>query len=269
MNTLKPIDETIQYRRMKSMRRLYLFSVLFFITTISWPQNLNVVKRDIILTIVDQKDWPLKRVKVSSQTGRQSGMTDPSGRFVLKNMTDESSIHVVLPGVGKTEIPVGGLDSIIIKRHSSFSYSYIDRNAENVIVEKINKKASSVLDVPAILEKRKFSSLMELLQAYGGIYISPDGKASVRGVSTFDTTNKGSGSSGSFSNNMTDETSPRQTHELIVFVDGIQARTVKVVNTFLNINDIQTIEVNKSGSGYGLQGSNGVIEIKTKRSAIK
>ena len=224
---------------------------LFFMSSVSWSQDTDATKRNIKLTIIDKKERPMKNVKASSMTGSQSGKTDQSGQFDFKNMTDDSSISVFLPGgVGETSIPVTGLDEIILKRQSATSYSYKDKNAQNVLIEKVIKKSGDILDVPAILERRQASSLIDLLKGnMPGLMISPDNKASVRGISTFD------------------HTRVEQTYEVTVFVDGNQAGTLSDVSGFLNVHDIQTIELNKSGSGYGLQGANGVLLITTKRNS--
>ena len=232
------------------MKKTAFFLFFILLCVVSWSQDTGVDKRNIRLTVVDKKERPIKNVKVSSQTNSQSGKTDQSGQFDFNNMTDEGVINLLLPGVGATNIPVTGLDAIMVKRQSTTSYSYMDKNAQNVLIEKVIKKSGDILDVPAILERRQASSLIDLLKGnMAGLMISPDNKASVRGVSTFD------------------PTKVDQTYEVMVFVDGTQAGNLRDVSGFLNVNDIQTIELNKSGAGYGLQGANGVLLITTKRNS--
>jgi len=215
-----------------------------------WSQDSCASKRDVRLTVVDKKERPIKNVKVNSIPDLQSGKTDQSGQFVFKDMNDGDSIKVVLPSVGETMISVNGMDAIVIKRHSAHSYSYMDKDSKNVMIEKTIKQSSSAMDVPAVLAKRQVNSLIELLKGnMAGLYIAPDNTATVRGAGSFNVTN------------------PQQTYEVLVFVDGTHVGTVKDANTFLNVRDIQTIELNKSGSGYGLQGANGVLVIVTKRNA--
>ena len=216
---------------------------------VSWAQDSE--KKNVKLTVLNQKERPIKNVKVSVYNNSQSGKTDQSGQFDFKYLTNKDSIKVILPTVGETVISVDGLSAITIKRLSANSYSYLDKNAKSITVEGGNKKNADVLDVPAILAKRQVSSLIELLKGHmPGLYIAPDNIATVRGSGSFNVTN------------------PEQTYEVLVFVDGTIVGTVKDANIFVNVHDIQTVELNKSGSGYGMQGANGVLVVTTKRGKI-
>ena len=217
---------------------------------VSWAQDTD--KKNVKLTVLNQKERPMNNIKVSVYNNSQSGKTDKSGQFDFIYLTDKDSIKVVLPTVGETVISVDGLDAIVIKRLSSNSYSYLDKNAKSITVEKAMRKNADVLDVPAILAKRQASSLIELLKGHmPGLYIDPKNIATVRGAGSFNVA-----------------TNPDQTYEVVVFVDGTIVGTVKDANIFLNVHDILTIELNKSGSGYGMQGANGVLVILTKRGKI-
>jgi len=228
------------------MKKIVFFLIFALMGIISWAQDADVAKRNVRLTIVDKKDRPIKNVKVGTYSDSQSGKTDISGQFEFRNMTDKDSIKVVLPTVGKTVISVDGLDIIDIKRLSTHSYSYMDKNAKNVMIEKVIKQSADIIDVPTVLAKRQVNSLIDLLKGnMPGLYIAPDNTATVRGVGGFNINN------------------PEQTYEITVFVDGTQKGTLRDVNTFLNVRDIKTIELNKSGSGFGLQGAYGVLIITT------
>ena len=216
---------------------------------VSWAQDSD--KKNVILTVLNQKERPIKNVKASVYNNSQSGKTDQSGQFDFKYLTDKDSIKVILPTVGETVISVDGLNAITIKRLSANSYSYLDKNAKSITIEGGIKKNAGIIDVPTVLEKRQVNSLIELLKGHmPGLYIAPDNTATVRGSSSFNVTN------------------PEQTYEVVVFVDGNSVGTVKDASSFLNVNDILTIELNKSGSGYGMQGANGVLVILTKRGPV-
>jgi TonB-dependent Receptor Plug Domain. len=217
---------------------------------VSWAQDSD--KKNVKLTVLNQKERPMKNVKVSVYNNSQSGKTDKSGQFDFKYLTSKDSIKVILPTVGETVISVDGLDAIVLKRLSANSYTYTDKNAKSITVEGGAKKNAGILDVPAILAKRQASSLIELLKGHmPGLYIDPQNIATVRGAGSFNVA-----------------TNPDQTYEVVVFVDGTIVGTVKDANIFLNVNDIQTIELNKSGSGYGMQGANGVLVVTTKRGGL-
>ena len=233
------------------MKKTAIFLIIILAGVVFRTQDSSASKRNVTLTVVDKKERPIKNVKVSSLPDLQSGKTDQSGQFFFKDISDEDSVKVILPSVGEAMIPVNGMDAIVIKRHSAHSYSYMDKDAKSVMIEKTIKQSSDVMDVPAVLAKRQVNSLIELLKGnMPGLYIAPDNTATVRGVGGFNVNN------------------PEQTYEVTVFVDGTQKGTLKDVNSFLNVRDIKTIELNKSGAGYGLQGANGVLLIKTKRSEM-
>lgn len=51
--------------------------------------------------------------------------------------------------------------------------------------------------------------------------------------------------------------------EPLIVVDGMAYDSFAVVNSFLDVNTIQSIQVQKDGGLYGIRGANGVIIITT------
>lgn len=60
-----------------------------------------------------------------------------------------------------------------------------------------------------------------------------------------------------------DRTSP-----VDVLGDGVEVGTLSDADTFVNVNDIQSITVDKDGAMYGARGANGVIKISTIASGV-
>jgi len=52
--------------------------------------------------------------------------------------------------------------------------------------------------------------------------------------------------------------------EPLIVVDGMAYDSFALVNSFLDVHSIQSIQVQKNGGLYGIRGSNGVIIITTK-----
>ena len=128
----------------------------------------------------------------------------------------------------------------------------VTRRQFDVYRDTLRAEPVDIVNVPAILQKRSYRSLAELLQQSGvaglNIKILPgseenefDVSANIRGLNSF-----GSAS------------------EPLVVVNGIAVGTLNSVNNSLNLYDIESIEVDKTGFGWGSRGANGVIIITTK-----
>jgi TonB-dependent SusC/RagA subfamily outer membrane receptor len=55
--------------------------------------------------------------------------------------------------------------------------------------------------------------------------------------------------------------------EPLIDVDGMTYDSFSVVNSFLDVHSIQSIQVQKDGGMYGMRGANGVIIVTTKGSS--
>jgi TonB-dependent SusC/RagA subfamily outer membrane receptor len=206
------------------------------------------LRRDIPLTILDKKGRPVNNIIVQSLSAGKAGITDRAGRFVFQDMADGDSISIMLPKYGETVIPVTGMDSIVVTMRSASRYSYLNNEGRSVIIRKNNTDASTLLDVPALLNQRSCNSLYDLLQGrVAGLDITP------------------SGSGGEVTANIRGQRSFMLSSEPMVVLDGIPIGTLSEANAMVNVHDIKTIEVLKSASEYGVRGANGVIVIKTKQ----
>jgi len=172
-------------------------------------------------------------------------MTDKTGLFVFNNMADNDTISVILPKYGKTFIPVKGMEFIVVTVRSSAHYSYNNNSGQSVVIQKDRMGSNSTLDVQAMLQRRTYSSVAELLkgQVPGLIVSTSGGSASARmgGVSSINSSN-----------------------EALVVLDGKEIGTLNEANLMINVHDVKTIEVVKDGAGWGVRGANGVIVIKTR-----
>ena len=201
--------------------------------------------RDIALKVVNKRGRPVSNIVVQSRKTDKVGMTDRTGLFVFSDMADNDTISVNLPKYGKTHIPVTGMEYIEVKVRSSMHYSYNDNSGQSVMITKDMMGSNSTLDVQAMLKRRTYSSLAELLKGQvPGLVVSTTGgtaSARIRGVSSLNSSN-----------------------EALVVVDGRSIGTLNDVNSWVNIHDVKTIEVVKDGAGWGVRGANGVILIKTR-----
>jgi len=216
-------------------------------------QNTDLPDRDISLKILNKRGRPVRKVVVHSFHTNHAGITDRTGLFVFREMSDKDTISVILPKYGEALIPVAGMDSIVISLRSSVRYSYEDNFGQSNVIEKVKQTPGSTLDVPAMLKKRQYNSLAELLQGQvSGLYVSPA------------ISNPIAGDNDRTSTNIRGVNSMNMSSEPLVVLDGVPFGTIAEANRTIDVNDIKTIEIKKDGSGWGSRGANGVILIKTR-----
>ena len=225
------------------MKKGAFLLILVLMSITAWAQEADPRGRDVVLRILDQKERPMNKIAVSVQNSTQKGVTDRAGQFVFHNLSDSDFISVKLTRVGESVIPIAGLDSIVLIRRSANQYAYSDNENQNLLIERMKTQPNSIMDVPAMLRDRPCNSVLELLQGQvaGLTYSGAGGSVNIRGAS-----------------------SRLASSEPLVLVDGAPAGPLNSVNNFLNVHDIQTIEVQKTGTNYGTRGANGVILITTK-----
>ena len=232
------------------MRSIIVSFCLFLLCTGVWAQNMDAQNRAITLKVLDKKERPVRNIVVQSVNTGKAGMTDRSGLFVFEDMADDDKISVMMKKNGQIVIPVTGMDLIVVKTISSNLYSY-EKNGE-VRTTKIERPfatdGNTILDVPAILQQRSYTSLIELL------------RVNAAGLNITSELSPSSNTAVSMGRGPTSITSGTQP---LVVLDGIPF-SLSEANFSVNVYTIKTIEINKNGTGYGVRGSNGVIVIKTQ-----
>ena len=230
---------------MKTLCQIISTSLLFtFLCTGMSANAQDMENRDISLKILNKKGRPVSSIVVQSKKTNSVGMTDRKGLFVFKGIADNDTIAVNLPKYGKTLIPVAGMDSLVVTVRSSVHYSYNDYSGQSVMIKK-DRMGSTTLDVQAMLKRRTYNSVADLLRGQvPGLIISSDrGSASAR---------------------FGGPTSINSNNEALVVIDGMAVGTLNDANLRLNVYDVKTIEILKDGAGWGVRGANGVIIIKTR-----
>ena len=233
------------------MRYINIFLLIIFTSITTWAQDIDSQTRDISLKILNKKGRPVKNIAVRCIDSNNPGITDRNGLYIFKDMTDDYKIAILLPKYGETIIPVAGMDSIVVTLRSASLYSYANNEGQSMIIKKDPFQGNELMDVPALLNQCNCNSLLELLNGrITGLNLwsgAPEAgnsnpvNAVIRGTGTL----KGSS-------------------EPLVVVDGIPYGTINEANSTLSVYDIQTIEVQKNASEWGVRGANGVILITTK-----
>jgi len=215
-------------------------------------QNTDLPDRDISLKVLNKRGRPVSKVVVHSLHTAHAGITDRTGLFVFREMSDKDTISVILPKYGEALIPVAGMDSIVISLRSSVRYSYEDNSGQSYVINKEKLTPGTTLDVQAMLKKRQYNSLADLLQGQvSGLFVSPAVSNPIAG-------------DGVSTSNIRGVNSMNMSSEPLVVLDGVPLGTLNEANTRIDVNDIKTIDILKDGSGWGSRGANGVILIKSK-----
>lgn len=222
----------------------YLFAIFTLLLSSVLPQSVcaqteeNGVPFNGIITDIANK--PIKGAKIYIVDDSFYARSDKEGKFGLTNVQPNDTLHVKY----KKEIydvPVEGRKSIRIHLGDqleanedddlvAFGYGFVKRR------ESIQPSSG----IPGeVLRRQGKSSLVACLAGLvPGMNVSPDGKIVIRGINTI----HGS-------------TDP------LFIVDGTEVLSLD----FLNVYDVDHVEVLKDASIYGARGANGAILVFTKR----
>lgn len=209
------------------------------------------VSRDFSVKITNRRGKGVASVVVQSVPGGEVGITGNDGRYVFTGISPDGQIRLFLPGQGEVDVPVQGLDSLLVVLRSNQPTEYL--NAQNrkqidigygTVSSQDNTLPANELDVEALVEQYNVRNLTQLIKGrIAGVDVSADGAVTIRGMHTLTGSN-----------------------EPLVVVNGImESGTFAQVDASLNIRDVKSLTVLKDGSMYGAQGANGVILITTKK----
>lgn len=201
---------------------------------------------DITGRIVDRKGKPVKNILVKVKNTSNTTKSLKDGTFLLKSVSESDTLQINPSKNKKVYIPVKdnyafdiilGKESLSLNRLSGEEFiDYLKtlpvRNNSNVLTREEIEESSA-------------NSLIDLLRGnIPGVQVTEIDNvpiAKIRG-----------GSSMSLS------------VEPLYIVDNVEYNSLVNVNSSVNIKDIESVEVLKDASMYGLKGANGVIVIKTK-----
>ncbi|MBD8347569.1 TonB-dependent receptor plug domain-containing protein [Dysgonomonas sp. HGC4] len=201
---------------------------------------------DITGRIVDRKGKPIKNILVKVKNTSNTTKSLKDGIFLLKSVSESDTLQISPSKNKKVYIPVKdnyafdiilGKESLSLNRLSGEEFfDYLKtlpvRNNSNVLTREEIEESSA-------------NSLIDLLRGnIPGVQVTEIDNvpiAKIRG-----------GSSMSLS------------VEPLYIVDNVEYNSLVNVNSSVNIKDIESVEVLKDASMYGLKGANGVIVIKTK-----
>lgn len=200
---------------------------------------------DISGMAVNVKGQPVKNVRLKVQGSKSSAKTKKDGLFTLKAVAPDDSIEVLTNDKRIVYFPAGDYKNITLKL-SKDSLILIGDNGKPTSY-KLGlrpQKGNSSIVTAEMLENKNFTSLrnvMSSMMSYVRLEQGSGGtEAIIRGYSSINSSNAA-----------------------LVLVNGTEM-SFDMANDAVDVYSIKSIEVNKTGDGYGIRGANGVIIIKTK-----
>lgn len=211
----------------------------------AWGQDMNVTG-----TVVSENGKPVKNVKLSVLNLPVTAKTNKNGWFVLKKVRPDDTIVVRINSANYAKFRIGENDTL--KMVLSDNLLSINRDGKEPLLTPVlqgtlyNNETRTVSVITAkMIERTNALTVVDAIKGMiPGVHIQ-------------------AAESGAYYATMRGGKSLNMSEHALVIVDGIET-TLDFANG-VSVNDIETIEINKDGFGYGVKGANGIIIIKTKK----
>ncbi|MBP5681570.1 MAG: TonB-dependent receptor plug domain-containing protein [Bacteroidales bacterium] len=228
------------------MKRHSLIALLAMLPVWLSAQQDSIVPFNGIVT--DLTGAPLRGVKVYVVDANYAAKSDRKGRFGLSNVRADDTLHVLYK---KTmyDIPVAGRKAIRI-RLADQKATQVEEDLKLVdigygfVSRRESLTPSSGISGDMLRRTGKYNLLEALVGLVPGLLIQPslipggESNVHIRGISS-----------------ITQSTTP------LFLVDGMEVNSLD----FVDVNTVESVEVLKDGSIYGVKGGNGVISVHLKK----
>jgi TonB-dependent SusC/RagA subfamily outer membrane receptor len=223
-------------------RFFFLMFGAFLFVAVSAQEKENTPFNGVVEDVFGQ---PLKGVKVWVVSPKYYAVSNKKGQFGLTNVMDNDTIHLKfrkqvfdVPVSGRKSMRVCIADEMKVEVREeeelvNYGYGFVKRR-------EYCSATSGILG--EILVRTGRTNVLDALQGLvPGLTIS-NGKAIIRGLSTINS-------------------SP----DPLFLVDGVEVESL----SFVNVYDVDRVDVLKDSNIYGAKGANGVILVTTKRGTKK
>ncbi len=190
--------------------------------------------------VTDVTGQPIKKVKVYNYDPKRFTFTDKKGKFGLTNVNATDTIHLVYKKK-QYDFPVNGKKSMRIKLADQLLQVEEDEELVNLGMMYVKRRefngSSSGLNGEELVRMGYLDIESAIVERVPGVS-KIGGKMIIRGINSITLNN-----------------------EPLYLVDQVEVASL----SFVNIHDVDHIEVIKDANMYGAKGANGVIIITTKR----
>lgn len=225
-------------------RNLFVFVLLCLAATL-FAQQSTVQLSGIIRTA---KGEPVKGVEFAVVGGGKHAKSKKNGEFLLKKILPNDQIEVVVEKKRVAKFPLNGNTAIKIDLLDNHIRVLTEKGGDDMYaLEAVPPKAkrNSGVVTAEMIERSSATTLKEILRQF---------VPHIEFISTAD----------GVVPNFRGQSSIYHNSGALVIVDGSEM-SFSAAEGAVNRHDIATIEVNKSGAGFGVRGAGGAIIIKTKR----
>lgn len=216
------------------MKRLLFLAAISIVALAGNSQTISGV-------ISDEKGKPKKGVQLQLQSSKKKMKSHNDGTFTLSEMNGIDSL--IVRGNMRREAMFAVGDTSFVKIVIAKDYVLVNDYPVFYMPKKGNKR-SDIITTADIKESGATRFIDILYGRISGLQIMGDGPKDtqifIRGVNSF-----------------------HERTEPLYILDGIE--TTFEALYYIDVEGIESIEVNKTGTGYGVRGANGVIIVKTKR----
>ena len=228
------------------MKTIFVLTILQFFFLVSYTQPPGV-NDTLVGLVVNVNGKGIKKVPVFAKGNEKEIRTDRHGIFMVVAESLPDSITVMLPSKRLFQIPVNGMKFLKIKTNeSSFSVSEAKDEIIQIGYGSQRKSNSSSSTFTLTGEELLASGESDIIRAIAGkvpgvnLNYKDDGTVAIqiRGGTSF-----------------SDENEP------LYVVDGSIVDNLQ----YVNLNDIEKVDVLKDASIYGTRGANGAIIVTTKK----
>ena len=190
--------------------------------------------------VVDANGVGIARAKVAVQGSAKYTTTDKTGRFGLTNINENSIFILSMKGVRDVTLDVGSRKSLKIVINGGEVVDLQDsKEIEDAgwgfVKRRENIPAGMILGEDLRRSHQTDLELALLARVPGLMKIN--GEITIRGISSVNSSS-----------------------QPLILVDGTEVSSLSVVS----IHEVESVQVIKSASSYGVRGANGVISIKLR-----
>ena len=219
--------------------------ILLFVSSLLAGAIQAQSRTDISGIIVDAKDKPMKNIRLSILNSKTITKTNKDGLFTLNRVQPDDSV-LILTNKRKTTRFLAANNRNIKLKIDKETIALIQESGDTIHLklEITQIKEGSGIVTAEMINRRAYRSLQEVITEFVPSVRFENGSTGTEAI-------------------IRGKTSINMSSAAVVIVNGTEM-TFDMANSSLDVPSIGTIEVNKSGSGYGLRGANGVIIITTK-----
>lgn len=216
------------------------------VAQISYSQH-PAAKDTLVGQILNKSGKAIKNVPVSVKGHQEMIRTDRKGIFLVVGNQLPDTVTIMLPSKKLFRIPVAGMNFLKIETNeTAFSVAEAKDEIVNIGYGQMRKSRSTTGSFSVTGDQLRETGERDIIQAIVGkvpglnMVYNSSGKATIliRGGTSLDGNN-----------------------DPLYVVDGSVVEDL----SFVNLNDIEKVDVLKDGSIYGTRGANGAIVVTTKR----